>query len=990
MASVFEVMARLTGDASGMVTAFRKASAEADKMRKNIKDRSDKIKSEMESLAMPAGVVAGGLLISAKKIGDWAADAEQNVGAVETVFKQYADTVKKRSEEASTAVGLSKSEYQSFSTLVGSQLKNLGTPFEQVADKSDNLIKKGADLASMFGGTTTNAIEAISSALKGEMDPIEKYGITLNQATLEAIALKNGLVSATVDSGKVTEASLKMEAAQQKYNEAVRKYGEDSAQAKNAQAGLLAAETRLDKAKAGKIPKLDAETKALAVQMAITEQSKDATGNFAREVDTTAHKQQVATAKFRDAATTIGTSLLPAFSFLADMVARVSQFMAENQNIVLLFGGVALVASGGILGIVAAMKLWEMWTKAVNIANLILNKTMKANVIFIVVAALAALVAGLMWAYNNVEWFRKGVDFAWNAIKTAMKVVGDWMSNTLWPIIKAVLDGLGFAFSWFYNNVIKPVWTGIKAAIWVNWQYIKLIFDTIKWAVEKFLAPVMRWFYDNVIKPVWGKISGFIKNVWNNGVKPIWEKFANFISDHVAPKVEKGVGAIKTAWNAVKNAALKPVNFVIETVINKGIVGTFNKIAKAVGSDAKLTPLTPIGGSKGGGSGRAVQARAKGGYTPAGMTLVGEQGPELVDFKQPSRVYTAKDSAALMNKAKSMNGQQMQSALATDAPNNVMPSGGWISNLAGGAWEGIKAAGSWVADRAADVTRWAAQGFSAAMKHVILPIYDGMTSGFGNNGGIPQMAKDGGRSVLGKALSFAESFDKEQAKRQAADGGAQYIDGKLGRLFRPASGGITSGFGASRGAYPHAGIDFAVPIGSPVRSFFDGVVRRVGWNTVTGRTGKGMVIDHAQGMSSYYGHLSQWIAKAGQKIKGGDIVARSGNTGRSTGPHLHAELWRNGTPFNYRSLLRDNGGVLPQGTSVVTNNTGKDEMVLTSQQWQLAKQSLLGGFASPIQVFVSLNGVDVNDKSTLKKTGELIGEQVMEAVKRAQRGGVYN
>src|SRR5690606_26149276 len=135
-------------------------------------------------------------------------------------------------------------------------------------------------MASMFGGTTKEAIEAISSALKGEMDPIEKYGVTLNAATLEAEALSKGILKPVVDADKVATAATKMTLAQNKYNEVIKKHGKDSDEAKRAQLALTSAEEKYNKETAGKVPKLDAESKALAIQSALYGQSADAQGNF--------------------------------------------------------------------------------------------------------------------------------------------------------------------------------------------------------------------------------------------------------------------------------------------------------------------------------------------------------------------------------------------------------------------------------------------------------------------------------------------------------------------------------------------------------------------------------------------------------------------------------------------------------------------------------------------------------------------------------------
>ncbi|MGQ3385298.1 tape measure protein [Glutamicibacter sp. TV12E] len=135
-----------------------------------------------------------------------------------------------------------------------------------------------------------------------------------------------------------------------------------------------------------------------------------------------------------------------------------------------------------------------------------------------------------------------------------------------------------------------------------------------------------------------------------------------------------------------------------------------------------------------------------------------------------------------------------------------------------------------------------------------------------------------------------------------------------GGYVRPVKGGsYTSRFGESRGRYPHAGQDVAVPIGTPVFSPLDGTVRIAKENAVTGRSGLGILIDHANGLSTYVGHLSRFIAQAGQQVKAGQQVALSGNTGRSTGPHAHIELWRDGTPIDPFNYI--NSGIMPTGGS---------------------------------------------------------------------------
>jgi len=98
----------------------------------------------------------------------------------------------------------------------------------------------------------------------------------------------------------------------------------------------------------------------------------------------------------------------------------------------------------------------------------------------------------------------------------------------------------------------------------------------------------------------------------------------------------------------------------------------------------------------------------------------------------------------------------------------------------------------------------------------------------------------------------------------------------------------------------HTGIDIAVPEGTPVRAAASGTVTFAGWYEGFGVL---VVIDHGNGYESYYAHLSKLLVSAGQSVSAGDVIALSGNTGLSTGPHLHFEVRYFGTPVDPRPLL---------------------------------------------------------------------------------------
>ncbi len=109
----------------------------------------------------------------------------------------------------------------------------------------------------------------------------------------------------------------------------------------------------------------------------------------------------------------------------------------------------------------------------------------------------------------------------------------------------------------------------------------------------------------------------------------------------------------------------------------------------------------------------------------------------------------------------------------------------------------------------------------------------------------------------------------------------------------------------------HTGVDFSTHYGTPIYAVFDGVVTRA-----SRYSGYGNCIDirHASGYSSRYGHLSRFVVRPGIKVKKGQLIAYSGSSGISTGPHLHLELAKNSVPINPMSVK-----MLPERLDTVSN-----------------------------------------------------------------------
>ncbi len=152
------------------------------------------------------------------------------------------------------------------------------------------------------------------------------------------------------------------------------------------------------------------------------------------------------------------------------------------------------------------------------------------------------------------------------------------------------------------------------------------------------------------------------------------------------------------------------------------------------------------------------------------------------------------------------------------------------------------------------------------------------------------------RELYIQSKSFDEVYKlaKNKEKMLASIPGIQPISNK--DLKR-----IASGFGYRihpiyKTLRMHTGMDFAAPIGTPIYATGDGVIEHL--KSRMSGYGNVVIINHGYGYETLYAHMSKIIVKPGQKVKRGEIIGYVGNSGRSTGPHLHYEVRKNGKPIN--------------------------------------------------------------------------------------------
>jgi murein DD-endopeptidase MepM/ murein hydrolase activator NlpD len=222
--------------------------------------------------------------------------------------------------------------------------------------------------------------------------------------------------------------------------------------------------------------------------------------------------------------------------------------------------------------------------------------------------------------------------------------------------------------------------------------------------------------------------------------------------------------------------------------------------------------------------------------------------------------------------------------------------------------QALEAARRRIAEVQGEVRAW--RDLHAKLWEPFGPMAGASRKGTGTGGGTVSEAPAGADTGLGQELDVLASAVREEGQRLRT---YERFISRAGRVLAaipsrwPLRGTLNSDFGRRSSPWNgkpevHTGIDLGAATGTPVKAPAPGTVLMAGPKSDYGLA---VVLDHGNHIQSLYGHLDQVQVKRGQRVERGQVVALSGNTGRSTGPHLHYEVWVKGEPVNPRGFLRD-------------------------------------------------------------------------------------
>ena len=528
------------------------------------------------------------------------------------------------------------------------------------------------------------------------------------------------------------------------------------------------------------------------------------------------------------------------------------------------------------------------------------------------------------WVWPVLEMVIKLIQIGFNALRDALqtawmyirdsviKPVVSWFQNTAWPLIRTVIEAIKLGF-----NVMRDA---LKAA----WQFVKdnVISPVVNW-FKNVAWPILRSAIDSV-KTGFNTMRDSIKNAWNFVKDRVISPVANWFRDTIKPLFDRstdGVSdaftsmkdSIKTAWEAVKTAAKAPIKFVVETVVNKALIGNFNKVAKKLGTSELPSVSLPSG-------------FARGGILP-GMSRMRDGDDQLVPMRRGEGVLvseglrTAQDRAAFM--AANAAGRRGIGFAS------LMQGGFAGGGILGKAWDSVKGIGRSAKDLAGDALDKVLEGVdfvAEALKDpssIFKKVYDAVAGSMPGVGDMVSMAKGAGSKLLSGVIEKAQSLI------------APVPDASGSVPVGPMPAGASRSLGYAR--------SLASSYGLTMTSF-----RRPGARTA----GSGVVSLHAQGramdFSNSSGPTPQMMAffnamhplrptellysPAGgrQWRRSGRMADTSGATKRGHYNHVHVGFAGGG--ILGKPFLHDSGGWHNPGELSI-NQTRKPEAVLTNGQW---------------------------------------------------------
>lgn len=390
--SVGTIFALLKGDTGGFVNAMDNAG----KSVKRLEDEIDGL--TFKDAAAGAAVFAGALTFASGVAVKFASDAQETASALDAVFgKSGADSIDKWADQASAAVGRSSNAMKEQAAVLGAMLKPMTGSADAALRMSQTLSTLAVDLGSFFNVADSDVLTAVKAGLTGESEPLKRFGVVMNEASLNAFALANGLKMKT---NAMTEAE-----------------------------------------------------KVTLRYAFILSQTKDAQGDAARTANSFGNQMKRLQGNARDVATTFGEALLPAATSILQGLNGIADSIAAMDPAWVSFAAYATAATiavatlaAGFFAFMAFVPSIAAGLKMIGLSWTVVGTATKAALLPLLQFALIAIgviaLAGAMKTAWDANLF--GIRDGVAQLGDVFGGMWDWVSDKFWKTMGAITEGLAF------------------------------------------------------------------------------------------------------------------------------------------------------------------------------------------------------------------------------------------------------------------------------------------------------------------------------------------------------------------------------------------------------------------------------------------------------------------------------------------------------------------------------------------------------------------
>lgn len=422
----------------------------------------DKVSGAGEKLLPATGIIvaAGAAAVNA------GSDIMESQNKVEVAFGDSADRIKEFADTTLDVYGIAKGTALDMAALYGDMATSMELPQNAAAEMSESLVGLAGDLASFKNLDLQQAQDALKGIFTGETESLKNLGVVMTQDNLLRYAMQQGMIDTTKSAQQLAKEELALEKAQTSYNTAVKKYGKNSIQAREAALKVSDAEAKLNESAKASLDTLSTSEMVQLRYAYVLNATKNAQGDFANTSDGAANSMRVASEAVKEVSADFGILLAPYAAQAAQMVSELLKSIIalpeEQKKIVLMvaamvaglgplliIGGKIISGAGSIISLIGQLPaLMSAVKSGFTVASGVMSGAfsgaistvssglsfLAANPIVLIIAGIVALIAIFVTAYNKCEWFRDGVN---NAIAS----VKEWWGNTV-EGVKDILRGL--------------------------------------------------------------------------------------------------------------------------------------------------------------------------------------------------------------------------------------------------------------------------------------------------------------------------------------------------------------------------------------------------------------------------------------------------------------------------------------------------------------------------------------------------------------------